>query len=156
MYNTNKKESRMKNLFISLIVMLNISLYADTVPTKTDEFPKEQMKSQNTIIAKMFAEEMSKSLPQTIDKYTKFVKIDAKNTNIIYTFEINTGSKSDKAVRKEDRSRMHKAVQNGICNSSIKFLDAGISISYLYVSASSKVELFRFDVSQKDCIKTIH
>ena len=146
----------MKSLFISIIVILNISLYANTVSTRTDDFPKEQMKSQNKIIAKMFAEEMSKSLPQTIDKYTKFVKIDTKDTNIIYTFEINTGSKSDKTVRKEDRSRMHKAVQNGICNSSMKFLDAGISISYLYISASSKAELFRFDVSQKDCIKIIH
>ena len=156
MYNTNKKESRMKSLFMSMIVMLNISLYADTVPTRTDDFPKEQMKSQNKIITKMFVEEMSKSLPQTIDKYTKFVKIDTKDTNIVYTFEINTGSKSDKTVRKEDRSRMHRAVQNGICKSSMKFLDAGISISYLYVSASSKAELFKFDVSQKDCIKIIH
>ena len=148
----------MKNLllFLSLLVLITNTLYAGDVATRTDEFPQEQMKSQNKIIAKMFVEEMSRSLPQKIDKYTNFVKINNNDTTIVYTFEINTGSKSDDAVRNEDRSRMHKAVKSGICKSSLKFLEAGINISYLYISASSKADLFRFDITQNDCIKVIH
>jgi hypothetical protein len=78
-------------------------------------------------------------------------KVEGKDTTIFYTFEINTGSKSDDTVRKEDRTRMKKAVTTGICQASKRFLDAQISISYIYISAVSKAELFQFNVSQKDC-----
>jgi len=148
----------MKNLllFLSLLMLITNILNANDVDTRTEEFPKEQMKSQNKVIVKMFTEELSKNLPQKIDNYTNFVKIHNDGTTIIYTFEINTGSKSDKTVRDEDKSRMHKAVNSGICKSSMKFLEAGINISYLYISASSKANLFRFDVTQEDCIKITH
>jgi len=44
-------------------------------------------------------------------------------------------------------------VTYGICKTYKRFLDVNITISYLYTSAKSKVKLFRFDVTQKDCIK---
>ena len=72
---------------------------------------------------------------------------------MLYTFEINATNKSDDEIMKEDKSRMKKAVTMGICNSSKKFLENGINISYIYASAKSKKELFRFDVTQKDCVK---
>ncbi|MDO8454800.1 MAG: hypothetical protein Q7S59_09540, partial [Sulfurimonas sp.] len=74
---------------------------------------------------------------------------------LLYTFEINTGAKSDETLRNEDKSRMQKAVVTGICQSSSKFLEAGINTSYIYISAKSKAPLFQFDVTQKDCIKPI-
>ena len=77
--------------------------------------------------------------------------VEGKDTTLIYTFEINTGAKSDDAVRKEDRGRMKKAVTTSICDSSKRFLDSKINISYLYISANSKAELFRFDVTRADC-----
>ena len=141
---------------MSLIFIAFSSLsFAQGLKTRTDEFPKNEMKSQNKTIAKMIVKEISKNLPQKIDKYTQFVNITNKGTTLIYTFEINTGSKSDDAVRKEDRTRMHKAIQNGICKSSQKFLEAGINTSYIYISANSKANLFQFDITQKDCIKFI-
>jgi len=47
---------------------------------------------------------------------------------------------------------MKKAVTTGVCQSSRKFLAAGINTSYSYISAKSKAELFRFDITQADCI----
>ena len=96
-------------------------------------------------------EEISKTLPQTVDKYTVLTKVEGKDTTITYTFEINTGAKSDEAVKKEDRTRMKKAVTTGICQSSKRFIDAQINISYIYIGVNSKAELFRFDVTQADC-----
>ena len=138
-------------LLLGLFIFTTTSLSAANVATKANEFPEEQMRTQNKTIARMFAEEISKTLPQKIDKYTDFVKITNNAATIIYTFEINTGSKSDKSVRDEDRTRMYKAVRNGICKTSMKFLKAGINISYIYISTRSKANLFQFDITQKDC-----
>lgn len=141
-------------IFVSLVfITFGSFAFAEDLKTRTDEFPKKEMKSQNKTVAEMFVEEISKNLPQKIDKYTQFINITNKDTTLIYTFEINTGSKSDDAVRKEDRTRMHKAIQNGICKSSQKFLEAGINTSYVYISAISKAHLFQFDITQQDCIE---
>jgi hypothetical protein len=115
------------------------------------EYPLTDMQKQNRNIVKLASEELSKSLPQKIDKYTTLKKIEGREETLFYTFEINTGAKSDEAVKKEDRTRMQKAVTNGICRSSKRFLDAHINIAYLYISAKSKNELFRFDVKRADC-----
>ena len=116
------------------------------------ELPTEQLKKQNKELVKLAATEINKTLPQSIDTYTTLTKVEGKETTILYTYEINTGSKSDETVQKEDKSRMKEAVTYGICKGSKRFLDAQINISYLYISAKSKVELFRFDVSQSDCM----
>jgi len=129
-------------------LLLGVLLFCSTLVA--DEMAAK-IKKQNIQIVQMAAKELSSQLPQTIDKYTKLVKIDGKDESLLYTFEINTGSKSDEAVIKEDRSRMQKAVTQGVCNSSARFLQSGIDISYIYTSAKSKKELFRFDISKKDC-----
>ena len=148
-----QKREHMKNLLLSLslIITFNNTLLAEKTLTRTQELSAKQIKSQNSIIAKMFAEEISKNLPHTIDKYTKLLTVTNKEANIIYTFEINTGSKSDEAVINEDRSRMKNAVKKGVCNSSMKFLESDISISYIYISAISKKKLFQFDITKQDC-----
>ena len=108
-------------------------------------------KFQNTEVLKFAKEELSKQLPQKIDPYTTLVNISTKDSTLIKTYEINSGSKSDETIIKEDHSRMKKAITKGTCQTSQRFLKSGISLSYVYMSAKSKVKLFQFDVSKKDC-----
>ena len=133
----------------TLAVMTQLTL-AEGI--KQQDISPAQMQKQNKQIVQLAATEINKTLPQTVDKYTTLTKVEGKDTTMLYTYEINTGAKSDETVQKEDRSRMKEAVTYGICKSSKRFLDAQINISYLYISTKSKVELFRFDVSQSDCI----
>ena len=143
-----------KSLF-SLFFLASLSLASEqttsSTPTRTGDFPDVQMKMQKEDIVKLVATEITQTLPQIVDKYTTLASVVAKDTTLVYTFEINTGSKSDESIQKEDRSRMKKAVTTGVCQSSRKFLEAGINTSYLYVSAKSKVELFKFDISHSNC-----
>jgi len=113
----------------------------------------DEMKKQNRHIVELASKEISKTLPQTIDKYTKLIKVDKKDTTLIYIYEINIGSKSDESVKKEDHSRMKKAVTIGVCRSSKNFLDANINITYIYKNAISKAELFKFEMTKKSCLK---
>ena len=139
-------------ILLVLFSLTQLLLSAD-IQSRTAEFPTKEMKSQNKEIIKLVVEEISKSLPQDVDKYTKFVNIGSEDLTLIYTFEINTGAKSDESVKKEDHSRMKEAVTIGICNSSKRFLDAQIDISYIYTSAKTKSQLFKFDVTQSTCLK---
>lgn len=129
---------------LSLLV-LSTTLFAEDMA--------EKIKEQNQEVVKMAAKEINSQLPQTIDKYTQLMSVKGEDRSLIYTYEIKTGDKSDEEVIKEDKSRMQKAVTQGICNSSQRFLENGIDISYIYASAVSKKALFQFDVSQKDCAK---
>ena len=143
----------MNKSFLTLSIILTLSQlsFAEGQQVQTKEFPQKEMQKQNREIVRLSSEEISKTLPQTVDKYTTLTTVEGKDTTLVYTFEINTGAKSDETVKKEDRTRMQKAVTTGICQSAKRFLDAQINISYIYISANSKVELFRFDVTQADC-----
>ena len=136
-------------LAFSIIATLSQSILAEGI--KQQDLPIKEMQKQKREIVKLSSEEISKTLPQIVDKYTTLTKVEGKDTTITYTFEINTGAKSDETVKKEDRTRMQKAVTTGICQSSKRFINAQINISYIYISAKSKEELFRFDVTQADC-----
>ena len=136
---------------IFLIVTLSTLLLSSEMKTRTGELPKKEMISQNITIAQMKAQEESSSLPQVIDEYTTLISVKNKDTTLIYTFEINTGAKNDDAVKKENRTRMKEAVTMGVCRTEHNFLKAGISTSYIYISAKSKVKLYEFNISQKDC-----
>jgi len=115
------------------------------------EMPVSAIHKQNRHIVQLASEEISKTLPQKVDKYTTLLRVEGKDTTLLYVFEINTGAKSDEAVTSEDHSRMKKAVSRGICRTSKRFLDADINISYRYISASSKKTLFQFDIEKSDC-----
>jgi len=146
----------MKKILLTSLILLSQSLMATSAPTakakmQAQELSIKQLTEQNVKIVKLAAEEMNKTLPQTVDKYTTLIEISAKNTVLEYHFDINTGSKSDETVKAEDHVRMQKAITKGVCRSSKRFLDAQISITYIYRSAVSKAELFRFDISQKQC-----
>ncbi len=133
------------------ILLLSFITILSAEGVQSQEMPTTEMAKQSNKIVKLSSEEISKTLPQKVDKYTTLLRVDGKENRLTYIFEINTGAKSDEAVKKEDRSRMKKAVTTGICQSAKRFLDAQINISYLYKSAASKAILFQFDVSQKDC-----
>lgn len=140
-----------KRLFLLLALVTTLS-FAQEIQTKPGNFPAEEMLAQNVTIAKMSAQALSKDLPHKIDNYTTLVSIKNKDATLIYNFEINSGSKSDEAIRKEDKSRMQRAITTGVCQSASKLLEAKIDILYVYTSAKTKSELFRFAISQKDCI----
>lgn len=139
----------MKFLFITLIALLPI--LGSASEAKSEGISPEAVKQQNINVIKMAAEEMSKSLPTVVDKKTKLVNIKADGTTLVYVFEIDTTPKSDETVKKEDHSRMQKAVTEGICRSSERFLKSDISIRYIYKNAHTKAELFKFDINKKSC-----
>lgn len=141
----------MKKSLLTIIALSSLVFSAD-IPVRTGQLPKkEQMISQKVELAKMVADEASKKLPQVIDNYTTLATVKSKDSMVIYTFEINTGSKSDETIRKEDRSRMKEAVTTGVCKASYKLLLGGIDTTYLYVSAKTKAKLFEFIITKEDC-----
>lgn len=144
----------MKKLLLPFLLTASIALFAQE-PLKVDPLAQakadKQMKIQNKNVIKFVIEEYKRKLPQKVDEYTSFVDISSKDLTLIYTFEINTGAKSDESVIKEDKERMGKMVHYGICQSAKRFLQSDIDISYVYMSAVSKKELFRFYVNKKDC-----
>lgn len=141
-----------RSILLLSLVTFAISLSADGL--KTQEMPTSELIKQNRQIVKLASKEITKTLPQKVDNYTVLQKVEGKDTTLTYVFEINTGAKSDETVKNKDRSRMQKAVTKGICQSSKRFLDAEINISYVYKSTASKVVLFQFDVTKDDCSKS--
>jgi hypothetical protein len=141
----------MKNIYLTLLLLTQFSWAADT-HNRIEDLPQKEMISQNKLIINLFVAEISKTLPKEIDKYTQLSSVTSKDVTLIYTFVINAETKSDEAIRKEDHSRMKSSVTQGVCQSSKRFLDAQINISYLYISAKTKAELFRFDITQAECL----
>jgi hypothetical protein len=139
----------MRMILSTLTTILLLTQTGFTI--EEQEYPVDKLKEQNREIIKMVVKEISKDLPQQVDKYTTMSRIRDENLTLIYTFEINTGAKSDKAVIKDDKSRMQKAISRGICQSSKRFLEAGVTLSYEYLSKSTKKELFTFTMNQKKC-----
>jgi len=136
-----------------LLIILVQSICANDLPVRNQDVSPQQLQKQNKEIVQLAAIEESKSLPQQIDKYTTITNIEAIDATLLYTFEINSGSKSDEAIIKEDHSRMKKAILTGVCRSSKRFMDAQITKIYLYKSAISKKKLFQFKINQAECIK---
>ncbi len=147
----------MKQYFLQYTLLLCVAsaLYAKAMPMQTQEFPKKEMKKQNIQIASLAAQAMSKNLPKQIDKYTTLLSVKNDATTLVYTFAINSDAKSDAAIQKEDHKRMQKAVTEGVCQSSQRFLQAGIDTAYVYVSVKTKKPLFRFDITKDKCTNLI-
>jgi len=136
---------KMKVIFL-VIVFVQVAAFADMNQA-------EKVHKQNIEVVKAAVKELSANLPKKVDAYTQLVDLKAEGENLIYTFEINAGAKSDETVIKEAKERqMNVRVTGGICRSSKRFLDSGIGISYIYRSAASKKQLFRYDVTEKSCV----
>jgi ABC-type sugar transport system substrate-binding protein len=136
-------------LFIGVMSLFGV----DNLPIKQQDVSPQQLQKQNRQIVKLAAQELSKQLPQKVDKYTTIIDIKSKDTSLVYVFEINAGAKSDEAIKKEDHSRMQQAITKGVCRSSKRFMDAKITIVYQYISAISKKNLFSFKIDQNICGK---
>jgi len=136
-----------------LTLLITLPIFASDKQMQNRNISTKDMKTQNKQIAKLAAEEINKSLPQTIDKYTILKTVVSENTTIIYTFELNIAPKTDETVKKEDHRRMKEAVTRGTCATSKRFLEADISLKYIYTSATTKKELFQFNINQKSCFK---
>ena len=132
----------MKKLYIFIFILFSLSLSADSL--------KDKIKEQNQNVVKLAAQSLSKELPKKVDKYTKLVSIKSKGETLVYTFEIDAPV-SDEEIKNKDHKRMKKAVTYGVCQSSKRFLESDIKIRYIYISAKSKNELFRFDIDKKEC-----
>ena len=92
--------------------------------------------------------------PETCERRcTKLIAVKADKTTLVYIYEIDTTPKTDETVKKEDHSRMQEAVTRGTCRSSKRFLEADISLRYIYTSANTKTELFQFNINQESCFK---
>ncbi len=135
--------------FLLTAILFPILSFASNITTQ--ELPLDKMQEQNREIARLAAAELSKSLPQTIDKHTKLTKVEAQDSTLVYSYEIDAAPKSDAQIKQEDHGRMKKAITHGVCSSSQRFLKANIAIRYIYNSAHSKNELFRFDIDAKSC-----
>ena len=134
--------------------MLSAGSTTSSQPPKTGKVVGQEVdlnKFQNSEVLKLAVKELSKDLPRKIDAYTTLVDVRKNDLTLVYVYEINTGAKSDDAVRKEDHERMRRALTEGTCRTSKRFLESGISLSYLYNSAKSKEKLFQFDISRKEC-----
>lgn len=138
-------------LILGLFLALSSANTQNNKQVKLQQREVDLNKFQNTEVLHMAKEELQKHLPQIIDSYTTLVDVRTKDLTLIKVYEINSGSKSDEAIIKEDHSRMEKAITQGTCHTSQRFLKSGITLSYLYISAKSKVKLFEFNVSKKDC-----
>jgi hypothetical protein len=145
----------MKNivLLVTIIVSLIQICVAKDLPIKNQDVSPAQLQKQNKKIAQLAAKQLSKNLPQVINKSTTIVSIKAVDTTLIYTYEIKSGAKSDDAIRAEDRTAWEKVFVKNVCERSKRFMDAQISLSYVYTSAISKEKLFQFDVDQQKCFK---
>jgi len=137
---------------LTIVIMFTEIVLAQSQQIESRSLSTDEMQKQNHKIVEMASLALSKNLPQTIDRYTTLIKVEGIGSKLIYTHEINTGAKSDEAVIKEDKSRMEKAVTHGLCQSSKRFIDADIDIIYIYKSFATKKELFRFIVTQKECL----
>ena len=133
-----------------------ISVFASqSMQTRVQDVSPQQLQKQNKEIVVLAAKELSKNLPQKIDRYTTCTKIEAKGTSLEYTFELNVPKKSDEEIKKEDKSRMEKMVTRGVCLSSKRLMDAEITVVYKYISHKTKNTLFVFPISKEKC-KTIY
>jgi len=126
-------------LLCGLFIVLNLSA---STPDKN------MLQNQNVI--DMAAKSLSKDLPQKVDTFTSLVAVKSKPGTLVYVFEINAPA-SDEQIMKKDKSRMEKSIVKGVCRSSKRFLDSDIKISYVYIGAKSKKELFKFDIDKKEC-----
>lgn len=88
-----------KSIILIVLTILLQTVQAQELSVKNQDVSPEQLQLQNKQITQLVAEELSKSLPQKIDKYTTFINIQAKDTNLIYTFEINITPQSEEGKK---------------------------------------------------------
>ncbi len=136
-------------IFQRLLLAVGLLLLVHTTLTAADNYEKKV--AQNREILAMMKQELSKSIPKKIDPYTTLVGVEVDDLTLISIYEINTGGKSDEAVRKEDMPRMKKAITRGECHRSKVHFENGMAIAYRYKNAATKKDIFNLTITLKDC-----
>lgn len=135
-----------------LLLITSATLFAtQQAPMQNQELTPEQLRGQNKEIAKLAASEMGKSTPQQVDKFTTLTSVSSKDATIIYNYELNIADKSDSDIIKNDSIRMKNSIIKGSCLNAKRFLEADISLKYIYSSTKSKKELFVILVDKASC-----
>ena len=147
----------MKMTKISALLSCIVSIGFATQNIRTDSAPlaSEQIYKQRENFVKMMASELSRQLPQQVDRYTTLLKVEPKKNTLLYIFSINDKNKTDEAIVKEDHSRMEKVVTRGVCLKSKKLFESGINTTYVYKSAKTGRELFHFDITKEKCLRDV-
>jgi len=146
----------MRLLFASLLAFT--AVYASMLPTNTfkpklqigTELGIDKLREQNLNIVQKAVEGIRETLPQRVDDYTQIIAIDSNGTELIYTFEVQSGPQTDEAMKAKGK-RMIPRIQRGICTSSKRFLQVDISIRYRYISSATKNEILLVDVDKSNC-----
>ena len=112
----------------------------------------DKMREQNVNVVKKAVEGLRETLPQKVDDYTQLVAIDGNGTRLTYTFEVNTGTKSDETMRKEG-TKMAPRILEGICRSAERFMEADIALTYRYINSATHTEVLRVDADKSKCPK---
>ena len=110
----------------------------------------DKLREQNLNVVHKAVEGIRETLPQRVDDFTQIVAIDSNGTKLIYTFEVQSGPQSDKAMRQKGQ-KMAPRIKEGICHSSKRFLQADITIKYRYISSATKEEILSVDMNKKMC-----
>jgi len=116
------------------------------------ELSVDRMRAQNLNIVQKAVEGIREHLPQKVDSYTTLVDVEGEGTTLIYVFRVANGAKSD-ATLKEEGVRMASRIEQGICLSSKRFLQADIALRYRYLSSATGEEILRVDTNRSRCEK---
>ena len=147
--------------FLSLLGILLVGTSLLGANTTTEPFhPKIQvngdldvakMKAQNLTMVKKAVEGIRETLPQKVDAYTQMVGVDSKGKELIYTFEINAGPKSDATLKADTQKRMAPIIRKGICKNAKRFLQSDIIITYCYLNKATQNEILKVTMDEKAC-----
>ena len=147
-------------LFFNTLLLTTSILNANTTvkPFQTTiqvngDLKIDKMRAQNLNVVKKAVEGIRETLPQKVDTYTQMVSIDSKGTALIYTFEVDAGSKSDEALKKDGQTRMAPAIRKGICTDSKRFLQSDITITYRYLNKATQNEILKVRMNKIQCHK---
>lgn len=111
----------------------------------------DKMRAQNLNVVKKAVEGIRETLPQKVDAYTQMVAVDSKGTELIYTFEVNAGPKSDEALKVDGQKRMAPVIRQGICTDAKRFLQSDITITYRYLNKTTQNEILKVTMDKKAC-----
>jgi len=150
----------MKHLSLLGILLLIFTAWASASASMQPFKPKIQLsgdlkidkiKAQNLNVVKKAVEGIGKTLPQKVDAYTSMIGVDSNGTELIYTFEVDAGPKSDSTLREDGKKRMAPTVRKGICTNAKRFLESDITITYRYLNKATKNEILKVTMDKKKC-----
>jgi len=111
----------------------------------------DKMRIQNLNVVKKAVEGIRETLPQKVDAYTQMVGVDSNDMELIYTFEVDAGPKSDETLKKDGQTRMTPVIRKGICTDAKRFLQSDITITYLYLNKATQNEILKVTMDKKAC-----